>query len=200
MTLFTKFISILILTLLVAGHGVSSSANIIEDFQKNFETKKSKIKESIREFKTQSEIDDDEQKSNLNKICEIRKGYAVKHYNSRKENRNQEIDEGIPNITKIKEILANSKQNINKLNSIADNLMVLMKQKKDLLAERIKDADAIDCKIKDKEEKLREKVKANNLQLAKIDKNILEQRRDFGLEVRRVIEAMKQATLEVKSS
>jgi hypothetical protein len=200
MTLFTKSISILILILLIAGPTISTSANIIDDFQKNFQTQKSRVKESVREFKTQSEIDADEQISNLSKICEIRKGYAVKHYTSRQEKRSKEIDEGLPNIAKIRQILVNTKQDLTQLNAIADNLSNSMKQKKDLLAGRIKNTEAIVCKDQTEGENSREKVRINNSELMKLNKNISNLKQDFGFEVRRLIESIKQSAKDAKSS
>jgi hypothetical protein len=198
MNFFAKYTATILLILIALIPSVTTSANIIDDIQNGFKDKKSKVTEKAKNLKTQAELDQDEQRSNLNKICEISKGYAVKHYSKRQENRGKEIEQNLSGITKIKNLLASSKVDLSQINQQADNLIKLLKQKKTLLAERVKNSGEINCKGETENEGSREKTKINNTEIAKLDKEITRQQRDFGLAARILIQTIKEKAKEVK--
>lgn len=170
--------TIIFFTLLVTT--ISTSANIIDDLKNKFG--QDKINSSSESNRARNQEQNQEQNESK-KICDIRKDYTTKHFESRQNERSNDIEKKIININRIKTLFSNNKQEIGNLNSSIENLTKLLKQKIELLKSRVSDANSIDCQNREKSTKIRTNLRDLNKQLNKIDKDIQNQTRDFGLDV-----------------
>jgi hypothetical protein len=173
---------------------ISASANILDDIKSNFGQEKTKVKDNIDQVKTKLQTEKEEIQTETKKICEIKKGYATKHFGNRQQDRTKEIEEKISNMAKIKTLLSNNKQDIAGLNLTSESLTKLLKQKVELLTSRVQGANTIDCQ--NQSQNPRSRLQETNQNLAKLDKEIRTQTREFGVEVQRLIIKMKQPKAE----
>lgn len=169
---------------------ITAKANILEDIKNGLQSSKNKSSKNL------AQSEQDETENEVKKVCEIQKGYAIKHFENRQQERTKEIQEKLSRIIKVKSLLDTNKQDINTLNLTIENLNKLLKQKIEILKSRTKDTSLIDCKDLYKGSKTRSDIKEFNQNLNKLDKEIKVQTREFSSEVQRLIIKMKQPKLE----
>ncbi len=176
--------TLVLLTLLCSNLIVS--ANIIDDIKNNFQTSKNKIKDEAKQIKNQANLEIDQVKKEVKNICETQKSYLAKHFENRKLERTKEIAEKLTKITRVKTLLNDSRQDLTAFNETFETLTKSLKQKTEFLKDRTTEVASISCSDSQKT-KSYPRLQEFNQSIDKLDKEIHNQTRDFGLEVQRLI-------------
>jgi uncharacterized phage infection (PIP) family protein YhgE len=191
-----KVLISVIVFITILSSNISASANILDDIKGSFGQNKNKVNDKITQIKNNAQTEQDGVSNEDKKICEIQKGYATKHFENRQRDRSKDIEDKTTKINKIKQLLSNNKQDVEGLNATIENLIKLLKQKTELLNLRTKDASSIDCTYDEKSTNARSTLQSLNEKLAKLDKDIRTQTREFSTEVQRLILKMKEPKVE----
>lgn len=173
------FITVLLFISLLTS-SLSTSANIVEDLKNGVEQSVTKPINNPTQLQS-------ENLTESQKICEIQKKYAIKHFENRQLERGPVIKDKITSITKIKNLLTNNKQDIARLEPTIISLTELLKQNLELLSTRVKSSNTIDCKNDQNPDIVKENLKSVNFKIDQTNKDIRTQTREFSGEVQMLV-------------